>query len=134
MQILQKKLCLKFLRSRLEVFERESSVFPCHAPEASADFHVMWSSRQWRTSRRASPFLSLCYLSTCTNFPVEFVHEYLYPSPEARDAVSFRLDDVLFTAASDSEDVGPALANALPPSGQEARPSARARGCTFACH
>ncbi len=57
-----KKLCLKFLRSRLEVFERESSVFPCHAPEASADFHVMWSSRQWRTSRRASPFLSLCYL------------------------------------------------------------------------
>ncbi len=34
------------------------------------------------------------------NSPVEFVHEYLYPSPEARDAVSFRLDDVLFTAVN----------------------------------
>ncbi len=34
------------------------------------------------------------------------------------------LDDVLLTAASDSEDFGPALADAFPPSGQEARPSA----------
>ncbi len=33
------------------------------------------------------------------------------------------LDDVLLTAASDSEDFGPALADAFPPSGQEARPS-----------
>ncbi len=58
------------------------------------------------------------------NSPVEFVHNYLYPSPEARDSVSFRLDDVLLTAASDSEDFGPVLADALPPSSQEARPSA----------
>ncbi len=43
---------------------------------------------------------------------------------QARDFVSFGLDDVLHTAASDSEDFGPALADALPPSGQEARPSA----------
>ncbi len=42
--------------------------------------------------------------------PVEFTHEYLYPSPGARDTVSFGLDDILLTAASDSEDFGPALA------------------------
>ncbi len=58
------------------------------------------------------------------NSPVEFVHDYLFPSPKARDSVSFGLDDVLHTAASDSEDFGPVLADALPPSGQEARPSA----------
>ncbi len=55
---------------------------------------------------------------------VEFAHGYLYPSPEARDTVSFGLDDELFTAASDSEDFGPALTDSLPPSGQKARPSA----------
>ncbi len=58
------------------------------------------------------------------NSPVEFAHDYLFPSPRARDTVSFGLDDILQTAASDSEDFGPALADALPPSGQEARPSA----------
>ncbi len=58
------------------------------------------------------------------NSPVEFAHNYLYPSPEACDTVSFGLDDVLQKAASDSEDFVPALANAFPPSGQEARPSA----------
>ncbi len=58
------------------------------------------------------------------NSPVEFLHDFLFPSPKARDFVSFGLDDILHTAASDSEDFGPALADALPPSGQEARPSA----------
>ncbi len=58
------------------------------------------------------------------NSPVEFLHDFLFPSPRARDTVSFGLDDILHTAASDSEDFGPALADALPPSGQEARPSA----------
>ncbi len=58
------------------------------------------------------------------NSPVEFLHDFLFPSPGARDTVSFGLDDILHTAASDSEDFGPALADALPPSGQEARPSA----------
>ncbi len=48
----------------------------------------------------------------------------LVRGPKARDFVSFGLDDILHTAASDSEDFGPALADALPPSGQEARPSA----------
>ncbi len=76
-------------------------------------------------SRRASPFLSLSHLSTCAaNSPVEFTHDYLFPSPEARDTVSFGLDDVLITAASDSEDFGPTLADAFPPIGQELRPSA----------
>ncbi len=54
------------------------------------------------------------------NSPVE----YLFPSPEARNIISFRLDNMLFTAGSDSEDFGPALADALPPSGQKARASA----------
>ncbi len=74
----------------------------------------MLSSRLWRVSRQAclfSPSLSRA-------------HEYLYPSPGACDTVSFGLDDILLTAASDSEDFRPALADALPPSGQEARPSA----------
>ncbi len=47
-----------------------------------------------------------------------------FPSPRARDTISFGLDDILQKTASDSEDFGPALADALPPSGQEARPSA----------
>ncbi len=50
--------------------------------------------------------------------------DFQFPSPKARDFVSFGLDDILHTAASDSKDFGPALADALPPSGQEARPSA----------
>ncbi len=58
------------------------------------------------------------------NSLVEFAPDYLYPSPEARDTISFGLDDVLLTAACDSEDFGPALADAFPPGGQESRPSA----------
>ncbi len=58
------------------------------------------------------------------NSPVEFLPDFQFPSPKARDFVSFGLDDILHTAASDSEDFGSALADALPPSGQEARPSA----------
>ncbi len=90
----------------------------------------MWSLRRWRASRWASHFtftflyigikglsLPLSPEHVRVNSPVEFAHEYLCPCPEARNAVSFRLDDVLFTAASDSEDFGPALADALLPSG-----------------
>ncbi len=58
------------------------------------------------------------------NSPIEFLHDFLFPSPRASDTVYFRLDDILHTAASNSEDFEPALADALPPSGQEARPSA----------
>ncbi len=56
-------------------------------------------------------------------FHGEFTQDYLFPSPRARYTVSFGIDDVLLTAASDSEDFGPSLAEALPLSGQEARPS-----------
>ncbi len=45
--------------------------------------------------------------------------------------LSFALDDVLFTAASDSEDFRPDLADALPPSGQEARLSAQSSWTCF---
>ncbi len=74
-------------------------------------------------SRQASPFLSLPLPSTCARIQPVNSRDYLFPSPRARDTVSFRLDDILQTAASDSEDFGPALADALPPSGQEAQPS-----------
>ncbi|KAF4105117.1 hypothetical protein G5714_014448 [Onychostoma macrolepis] len=116
---------------RLAVFERESSVFPRRAPEAA---EALRESTTWGSDveleameSEQTGFASSLPLSpehVRVNSPVEFVHEYLCPSPEARDAVSFGLDDVLFTAASDSEDFGPALVDALPPSGQEARASA----------
>ncbi len=51
------------------------------------------------------------------------MQDYLFPSPRARYTVSFGVDDALLTAASDSVDFGPSLADALPLSGQEARPS-----------
>ncbi len=40
------------------------------------------------------------------NSPVQFSRDSLAPSPEARDAVSFGLEDIFYTAASDSEDFG----------------------------
>ncbi len=104
-------LCLKTPRSRLEVFERESSVFLCCAPEASAAFResATWGSDvelEAMESEQTGIALSLPLSSehVCASLPVEFVHDYLYPSPEARDTVSFGIDDVLFIAASDSED------------------------------
>ncbi len=57
------------------------------------------------------------------NSPVVFMQDYLFPSPRACYTVSFGMDYVLLTAASDSEDFGPSLADALPLSGQEAWPS-----------
>ncbi|KAF4114059.1 hypothetical protein G5714_004282 [Onychostoma macrolepis] len=117
--------------SKLAVFERESSVFPRRAPEAA---EALRESTTWGSDveleameSEQTGFASSLPLSpehVRVNSPVEFAHEYLCPSPEARDSVSFGLDDILFTAASDSEDFGPALTDALPPSGQEARPSA----------
>ncbi len=71
------------------------------------------------------------------NSPVKFTQDYLFPSPRARDTVSFRIDDVLLTAASDFEDFGPTLADAIPLSGQEARPSpaySELVDMLFACH
>ncbi len=56
-------------------------------------------------------------------FLVQFSRGCLAPSPEARDAVFFGLENILYTAASDSEDFEAASLDVLPPSIQEARPS-----------
>ncbi len=118
-------------RSRLEVCEKESSVFPRHAPEASAASResASWGSDVELEAMESEQtglafFLPPSPERVCVNSPVEFTHYYLFPSPRARDTISFGLEDILQTAASDSEDFGPALADALPPGGQEARPSA----------
>ncbi len=128
------KICDDFrlitLRSRLEDYERESSIVPRRASSTSA------APREIAASRRAASWGSDVELEemeseqtglafslppsperASANSPVEFLHDFLFPSPKAHDFVSFGLDDVLHTAASDSEDFGPALADALPPSG-----------------
>ncbi len=87
----------------------------------------MWSSRRWRASRRASPFLSLSHPSTCAW--VRRLNSRTITYILACNTVSFGLDDVLFTAASDSEDFGPALTDSLPPSGQEVRPTLSSWTC-----
>ncbi len=117
-------LRLKTLSTRLE---------SCHAPEAAEALResVTWGldvelkemeSEQMGLALSLS--LSLSPEPACEDSPVEFTHDYLCPSPRARNAISFGLEDILFTAAAESEDFGPASADALPPSGQEARPSA----------
>ncbi len=139
------KICDVFrlitLRSRLEDYERESSIVPRRASSTSAAPREIAASCEPAASRRATSWGSDVELEEMeseqtglfspslsrrarANSPVEFLHDFLFPSPKAHDFVSFGLDDVLHTAASDSEDFGPALADALPPSGQEARPSA----------
>ncbi|KAF4100361.1 hypothetical protein G5714_018557 [Onychostoma macrolepis] len=57
------------------------------------------------------------------NSLVKFSPSCLAPSPKAQEVISFRMEDILFTAASDSEDFGAASLDALLPRGQEARPS-----------
>ncbi len=135
------KICDDFrlitLRSRLEDCERESSIFPRRASSTSSAPREIAASREAATwgsdveleemeSEQTDLAFSLPPSPECVraNSPVEFLHDFLFPNPRARDTVSFGLDDILHTAASDSEDFGPALADALPPSGQEARPSA----------
>ncbi len=118
-------------RSRREVCEKESSIFPRQAPEASEASRetATWGSDvelEEMESEQTGLAFSLPHSTerVHANSPVEFAHDYLFPSPRARDTVSFGLEDILKTAASDSEDFGPALVDALPPSSQEARPSA----------
>ncbi len=141
------KICDDFrlitLRSRLEDYERESSKFSRRASSTNAPPREIAVSREAAASRRAASWGSDVKLEEMeseqtglafslppspdrarANSPVEFLPDFQFPSPKARDFVSFGLDDILHTAASDSEDFGPALADALPPSGQEARPSA----------
>ncbi len=103
------------LRSRLAACEKESSIFPCRAPEASAASHepTTWGSDvelEEMESEQTGLAFSLPPSPECVraNSLVEFAHDYLFPSPRACDTVSFGLDYILQTAASDSEDFGPA--------------------------
>ncbi len=141
------KICDDFrlitLRSRLEDYERESSNFSRRASSTNAPPREIAASREAAASRRAASWGSDVELDEMeseqtglafslppspdrarANSPVKFLTDFQFPSPKARDFVSFGLDDILHTAASDSEDFGPASADALPPNGQEARPSA----------
>ncbi len=133
------KICDDFrlitLRSRLEDCERfsnppKSSIFPRRASSTSAAPREIAASRgaaSWGSDveleEMESEQTGLAFSlppspeRTRANSAVEFLHDFLFPSPKARDFVSFGLDDVLHTAASDSEDFGPALADALQPSG-----------------
>ncbi len=97
-------LHLKTLCSRLEVYERESSVLPRRAPEASAAFreYTTWDSDVELEAMEGEPLgltLSLPLLPehVRTSSPVEFMHDYLYPSPETRDTITFRLEDVIYS-------------------------------------
>ncbi len=136
------------LRSRLEDFERESSKFSRRASSTNAPPREIAASREAAASRRAASWGSDVELEEMeseqtglafslppsserarANSPVEFLPDFQFPSPKARDFVSFGLDDILHTAASDSEDFGPALADALPPSSQEARPTLNSWTC-----
>ncbi len=85
----------------------------------------MLSLRRWRASRRASPFLSLSRLSKCvwifrlnscmSIYVLAWRHTTPFPSGKMM---------CYYESASDSEHFRPILADALPPSDQEARPSA----------
>ncbi len=66
-------------------------------------------------------FLSLHRLGVTAQILQSFSRGCLAPSPEARDAVSFGLEDILYTVASDSEDFGAASLDVLQSSRQEAR-------------
>ncbi len=72
---------LKTLRSRLEVFERESSMFPRHAPEASAAFHesATWGSDVELGAMAMGLALSLPLSPehVRASSAVEFTHDYL---------------------------------------------------------
>ncbi len=123
-----KNFTLKTLRARHAFFYLESAVFPRHAaPEASILREAAaWSSEvelEAMDSEQISLSLPPSPGRHRANSPVQFSCGLLAPSPEARDAVSFGLEDILYTAASDSGDFGAASLDVLPSSGQEAQPS-----------
>ncbi len=107
------KICKDFrlitLRSRLEACEKESSIFPRRAPGTSAASReaTTWGSdvelEEMESEQTGLAFsLPPSPERVRANSPVEFTQDYLFPSPRARDTVSFGLDDILHTAASDS--------------------------------
>ncbi len=105
-------LGLRFLKRSHPFFSVAASAAPYESATWSSDVELEAMESE-QTGLAFSLPLSPEHVRV--NSPVEFAHDYLYPSPEARDTVSFGLDDVLLTAASDSEDFGPALADAFPP-------------------
>ncbi len=120
-------LCLKpcvldsrFLTEKLPFYpavllrRSSSSVKPVGSSEAELE---AMECEQFSLSLPPSP---RCHRG---NSPVQFSRGCIAPNPEARDTVSFGLKDILYTAASDSEDFVAASLDVLPPSGQEARPS-----------
>ncbi len=81
-------LRLRALRSRLKVFEKESSVFPRRAPEASAASResATWGSDvELEAMESEQTGLAFSLPSSPehvrANSPVEFAHDYLYPTP-----------------------------------------------------
>ncbi len=89
---------LKTLHARLAVFDRESAVLPCRAAPEASFLHeaAAWSSEaeleameneQFSLSLPPSPGRHRA------NSPVQFSRGCLAPSLEARDAVSFGLED-----------------------------------------
>ncbi len=72
------------LRSRLEVCEKESSIFPHRAPEALVSSRPgvrMLSTRRWRVSRQASPFLSLPHRMNSRRIIFFLARGYVIPFP-----------------------------------------------------
>ncbi len=95
--------------ARLVVFYLESAFLPRRAaPEASfLREAAAWSSEAELEAMESEQFsldLPPSPGRHRPNFPVHFSHGCLAPSPEARDPISFGLEDILYTAASDSED------------------------------
>ncbi len=85
-------LHLRTLRSLLEVFEKESSVSPRRAQKASAASResATWGSdaelEAMESEQTGLAFSLPPYPEHVrVNSPVEFAHDYLYPSPGARD-------------------------------------------------
>ncbi len=92
---------LKTLRARLAVFDRESAVLPCRAILGASFLReaVAWSSEAELEAMESEQFsLSLPPSPGHhhINSPVQFSHGCLALSPEARDTLSFGLEDILY--------------------------------------
>lgn len=125
------------LRSRLTFFHKskDMSCIPHHSiPEVAEVPHETesWGSNsecEAMASEQADFPLSLSPSPKCSTragSPVEFMRRDLC-------YVSFGLDDILFTTASDSEDYGTSVADALPLCGQEAQPLVAYTELTYVC-
>lgn len=104
----------------------ESSVFPHHAPETTKAIResATWGTDAELEMESKQTGLALSFPPspepTLEAFPGAFSNDYFCPSPDVSEMVSFGLENVIYNAVSDSEE----SADTLPPSGQEAWPSA----------